>query len=411
VITKIIMPKLGMVMKEGLVVGWHVEEGEPIQKGKLLLEIESDKVTTEIEATASGVLRKIIVVGEEIVPCGTVVGIIADHETEEIPELDAIVAESRAVVMSRSQWEEKQALKEVTEEAKDSKPDAKVRISPAARKLARAHGVDPSRIKGTGPGGRIVREDVMRAAEGEPKQAASAVDEERPGESVPITRMRRSIADNMARSARTVARVVHFAEVDMTRVVDYRNQNRESFRREVDADLSYNALLIKATASAMREDPVLNVSFQDDVVRRHADIHIGLAVALEEGLITVSIKQADQKDLRLIAKEAATLIEKAQSGGLQVDDVTGSSITISSLGGFDIDSFTPVVNLPEAAIIGVGTVVDRPVVKSGKIEVAPIMKLSLSFDHRVVDGAPAARFLQLLKRRLESLGFLDQEHS
>lgn len=406
-ITKIIMPKLGMVMKDGLVVGWHVGEDEQIQKGQLLLEIESDKVTTEIEASTSGVLRKIIVLGEEIVPCGTVVGIIADTETEEIPELDAIVAESRAVVMSRSQWEEKQALKEVTEEARDSKPDTKVRISPAARKLARTHGVDPSRIKGTGPGGRIVREDVMRAAEGGPKQAASAVDEERPGESVPITRMRRAIADNMARSARTVARVVHFAEVDMTRAVDYRNQNRESFRREIDADLSYNALLIKATASAMREDPVLNVSFQDDVIRRHSDIHIGLAVALEEGLITVSIKRADQKDLRLIAKEAAALIEKAQSGGLQVDDVTGNSITISSLGGFDIDSFTPVVNLPEAAIIGVGTVVDRPVVKSGKIEVAPIMKLSLSFDHRIVDGAPAARFLQLLKRKLESLGFLD----
>ena len=406
-ITKIIMPKLGMVMKEGLVVRWLVEEGEQIQKGQLLLEIESDKVTTEIEAAASGVLRKIIVAVEEIVPCGTVVGLIADTETEEIPELDAIVAESRAVVMTRSQWEEKQTLKEVTQEAKDSKPDTKVRISPAARKLARTHGVDPSRIKGTGPGGRIVREDVMRAAEGGAKQTASAVGAERPGESVPITRMRRSIADNMARSARTVARVVHFAEVDMTRAVDYRNQNRESFRREVDADLSYNALLIKATASAMREDPVLNVSFQDDVIRRHSDINIGLAVALEEGLITVSIKRVDQKDLRLIAKEAAALIEKAQSGGLQVDDVTGSSITISSLGGFDIDSFTPVVNLPEAGIIGVGTVVDRPVVKSGKIEVAPIMKLSLSFDHRIVDGAPAARFLRLLKRKLETLSFLD----
>jgi pyruvate dehydrogenase E2 component (dihydrolipoamide acetyltransferase) len=401
------MPKLGMVMKEGLVVRWHVEEGEQVDAGALLLEIESDKVTTEIEAPTSGVVRKIVVLGEEIVPCGTVAGIITDTEAEEIPDLDTIVAESRAVVMSREQWKKKQALKEVTAEARDSKPDTKVRISPAARKLAKAHGVDPSRIKGTGPGGRIVREDVIRAAEGSPEPAASAVDEERPGESEAISRMRRSIADNMARSARTVARVVHFAEVDMTRALDYRTRNREAFKREAGADLSYNALLIKATSSAMREDPVLNVSFQDDVIRRHSDINIGLAVALEEGLITVSIKRADQKDLRTIAKDAAALIEKAQSGGLQVDDVTGSSITISSLGGFDIDSFTPVVNLPEAAIIGVGTVVDRPVVKSGKIEVAPIMKLSMSFDHRIVDGAPAARFLQLLKRKLETLSFLD----
>jgi pyruvate dehydrogenase E2 component (dihydrolipoamide acetyltransferase) len=401
------MPKLGMVMKEGLVVLWHVEEGDQIEAGKLLLEIESDKVTTEIEAPASGVVRKIIVREEEIVPCGTVVGIITDAEDEEIPGLDAIVAESRAVVLTREQWEEKQTLKEVSKKAGGSEPEAKVRISPAARRLAEARGVDLSRVEGTGPEGRIVREDVLRAAEEGPKQPAPAVDEERAGESVSITRLRRSIADNMARSARSVARVVLFAEVDMTRAVDYRDANRESFRREVGADLSYNALLIGATASAMREDPVLNVSFQDDMIRRHADVNIGLAVALYEGLMTVSVKRADQKGLRLLAKETAALIEKAQTGRLQVDDVTGNGITISSLGGFDIDAFTPIINLPEAAILGVGAVVDRPVVKSGKIEVAPVVKLSLSFDHRIVDGAPAARFLQLLKRKLETLDFLD----
>jgi pyruvate dehydrogenase E2 component (dihydrolipoamide acetyltransferase) len=401
------MPKLGMVMKEGLVVLWHVEEGERIEAGRLLLEIESDKVTTEIESTASGVVRKIIVEREEIVPCGTVVGIITGDEDEEIPGLDTIVAESRAAVMTREQWEEKQALKEVAKEAGGSQPEARVRISPAARRLAKARGVDLSGVEGSGPDGRIVREDVLRAAEEGPKQPAPAAGEERPGESVSISRLRRSIADNMARSARSVARVVLFAEVDMTRAVDYRNANRESFRKEVGADLSYNALLIGATASAMREDPVLNLSFQDDGIRRHGDINIGLAVALYEGLITVSIKRADQKGLRLLAKESGELIEKAQAGRLQVDDVTGNSITISSLGGFDIDAFTPVINLPEAAILGVGAVVDRPVVKSGKIEVAPIMKLSLSFDHRIVDGAPAARFLQLLKRNLETLSFLD----
>jgi pyruvate dehydrogenase E2 component (dihydrolipoamide acetyltransferase) len=309
--------------------------------------------------------------------------------------------------MSREQWEERQTLREAPEDAGSREPEEKVRISPAARKLAKEHGIDPSRIKGSGPRGRIVREDVMRAAAEGRKQPASAAEEARPGESVPISRLRRSIADNMARSAHSVARVVQFAEIDMTRAVDYRNEKREAFEREVGADLSYNALLIKATASAMREDPVLNVSFQDDGIRRHGDVNIGLAVALDDGLITVSMKQADQKSLHLIAEESAALIEKAQAGRLQVDDVTGNSITISNLGGFDIDSFTPIINLPEAAILGVGSVVDRPVVKSGKIEVAPIMKLSLSFDHRIVDGAPAARFLQLLKRRLESLDFLD----
>ena len=406
-VTKVIMPKLGMVMKEGLVVLWHAEEGDRIEAGKLLLEIESDKVTTEIEAPASGIVRKIIVRADEIVPCGTVVGIIADTEDEEIPGLDGLVAESRSVAMTREQWEERHALKEAAEEAGAGEREERLRISPAARKLAREHGVDPSRIEGTGPRGRIVRDDVMRAAEERGKRPAFAVEGERPGETVPITRLRRSIADNMARSAHSVARVVHFVEVDMTRAVDYRNENRESFEREVEAELSYNVLLLKATASAMREDPVLNVSLRDDGIRRHSDVNVGLAVALEEGLITVSIKQADRKSLRLLARESAALIEKARAGRLQVDDVTGNSITISSLGGFDIDSFTPIVNLPEAAILGVGSVVDRPVVKSGKIEIAPIMKLSLSFDHRIVDGAPAARFLQLLKRRLETLDFLE----
>jgi len=401
------MPKLGLVMKEGLVVRWNVDEGDRIEAGKLLLEIESDKVTTEIEAPASGVLRKIIVKAEEIVPCGTAVGIIADTDEEEIPGLDAIVSESRAVVLTRQQWEEGHTLKETTQRPEGVETGAKVRISPAAKKLAKAHGIDLARIEGTGPGGRIVREDVLRAVEAGPSQPESPLSEDRPGESVPLTRLRKSIADNMARSARSVARVTHFAEVDMTRAVDYRNQNRESFKREVGADLSYNALLVKATASAMREDPVLNVSLVDGAIRRHADINIGLAVALDEGLITVSIKQADQKDLRAIARESAALIEKARAGGLAVDDVTGSSMTISSLGGFDIDCFTPVVNLPEVAILGVGTVVERPVVRSGRIEVAPIVKLSLSFDHRVVDGVPAARFLQRLKRKLETLDFLE----
>jgi pyruvate dehydrogenase E2 component (dihydrolipoamide acetyltransferase) len=400
------MPKLGMVMKEGLVVCWHVEEGERVEAGKLLLEIESDKVTTEIESPVAGVVRKIIVTGEEIVPCGTVVGILGDTQDEEIPGLDAMVAESRAVVMTREQWEERQTVKESGEKAGDRAAGPRVRISPAAKKLAKQHGLDPSQIKGTGPGGRIVREDVLRAAEAGPKQPPSEFDEERPGESTPITRMRRSIADNMARSARTVARVVHFAEIDMTRAVEYRDRNRESFRRESETDLSYNALLIKATASAMREDPVLNVSLEGDAIRRHDDVNVGLAVALDEGLITVSIKQADRKDLRTIAVESAALIEKARTGGLQVDEVTGNSITVSSLGGYDIDCFTPIVNLPEVAILGVGTVVERPVVRSGRIEVAPIMKLSLSFDHRVVDGAPAARFLQLLKSKLEAPAFL-----
>jgi pyruvate dehydrogenase E2 component (dihydrolipoamide acetyltransferase) len=401
--TKVVMPKLGLVMKEGLVVLWHMEEGEEIEKGEVLLEIESDKVTTEVESSASGIVRKVIVEEGEIVPCGTTIAIIADAD-EEIPDIDQIIADTRAVVMTREEWEEKQSLTQASSEISEEAPRADVKASPAAKRLAKEHGVDLARVVGTGPDGRIVREDILKAAEEGPKESGPAFEiEGRPGKNVPIGKMRRAIGDNMARSAHTVARVVHFAEVDMTHAVEYRNENRESFKEDVGADLSYNAILVKATASAMQEDPVLNVSFQDNMIRKHADINIGLAVALDDGLITVSIKDADKKDLPTIAKDSAELIEKARSGKLQVDDVTGSSITISSLGGFDIDCFAPIVNLPEAAIIGVGSMVEKPVVRSGEITVAPIMKLSLSFDHRLIDGAPAARFLQLLKRKLEAM--------
>jgi pyruvate dehydrogenase E2 component (dihydrolipoamide acetyltransferase) len=395
------MPKLGLVMREGLVVLWHKEEGEHVEKGEDLLEIESDKVTTLVESPASGVVRKIIAVEGEVIPCGKAVAVIAEAD-EEIPGLDAIVADTRAVAITREEWERRQVLKEATPEPEQQEAETGTKVSPAARRLAKEHGVDLSLVKGTGPDGRIVREDVLRAVEeskAKPQEAVSG----RPGESIPMGKMRRSIADNMARSARTVARVVHFAEVDMTQAVNYREANRESFKREAGVDLSFNTILVKATASAIREYPALNVSLEGDMIREHADINVALAVALDDGLITISIKNADKKDMQTIAKESAALIEKARAGKLQVDDVTGSSITVSSLGAFDIDCFTPIVNLPEAAIIGVGSLVKRPVVKEDQIVIAPIMKLSLSFDHRLVDGAPAARFLQILKRKLEAM--------
>jgi pyruvate dehydrogenase E2 component (dihydrolipoamide acetyltransferase) len=401
--TKVVMPKLGLVMKEGLIVLWHREEGEEIDKGEDLLEIESDKVTTLIESPASGVIRKIIAFEGEVIPCGKTIAVIAE-DGEDISDLDQLTAETRSVAITREEWERRQAQKPQAEDVRETAAGkGELRVSPAARKLAKEHGIDLSLMKGSGPEGRIVREDVLKAvAQKEEVPSPFEPVGERPGEDMPIGRMRRSISENMARSARSVARVVHFAEIDMTQVVHFREENRGQYKA-AGADLSYNAILIKTTASAIQEYPVLNVSLLENTIRKHGDINIGLAVALDEGLITVSIKNADKKDLQTICKESGSLIEKARVGKLEVDDVTGNSITISSLGAFDIDCFTPIINLPEVAIIGVGSIVQRPVVKDGGVFISPIMKLSLSFDHRVVDGAPAARFLQILKRNLEGM--------
>jgi pyruvate dehydrogenase E2 component (dihydrolipoamide acetyltransferase) len=309
---------------------------------------------------------------------------------------------------------EKQALKEAASEAPPGalmgevgeKPAGEIKASPAAKRLAKERGIDLSTVKGTGPDGRIVREDVLAAAAGAAGAPESAF-EGRPGESVPMGKMRRSIAENMGRSAHSVARVVHFAEVDMTRAVEYREAQKQSFKDAEGADLSYNVIIVKAAALAMREYPALNVSLDGGAIRKHADINIGLAVALDDGLITVSIKDADKKSLPEIARDSASLIEKAKAGSYTLDEITGGSITVSSLGAYDIDCFTPIINLPEAAIIGVGSITKKPVVKDDKIEIAPIMKLSLSFDHRLVDGAPAARYLQILKTRLEEMDILN----
>jgi len=407
--TKVVMPKLGLVMKEGLVVLWYKEEGEEVEEGEELLEIESDKVTTIIESPASGVVRKIIAEEDEVIPVGRTVAVIADAD-EDIPDLDEIVAATRAVALTKDEFLAKQSLTE-SPDSKDEEETVKteVKASPSAKRLAKERGVDLSTVKGSGPDGRIVKEDVLAAAEDTKGGPAFVIEEEegRPGETVQAGKMRRAIADNMGRSARTVARVVHFAEVDMTRAVNYREENKESFKKDVGAGLSYNVILVKATALAMREDPALNCSFEGDAIRKHGDVNIGLAVALDEGLITVSIKNADKKDLPAIAKDADALIEKARTGKYQVDDVTGSSITVSTLGAYDIDCFTPIINLPEAAIIGVGSIVKKPIVRDDMIGIAPIMKLSLSFDHRLVDGAPAAKFLQLLKKKLEAMAIFD----
>lgn len=373
--TEIKMPKLGMAMQQGIVTKWLKEDGATVKEGEPILEIESEKITYQIEAPASGVLHR-VAQEEETLPVGAILGYIA-APGEAVPK------------------PEKPSAPAVTAPAAEAAPQTPaarspdkgfVRASPVARRLAREHGIDLRQVKGTGPGGRIVERDVRAFLEAQ--KAA-------PSRAVPFTGMRRTIARRMTESLQTMAQVTLFTEVDVTELV----RLRERLRREF--ELTYTDLIIKAVAHALEKHPRLNASLVGDEIRQHEEIHIGMAVALEEGLIVPVIRNANRKSLREIAQETKELAQRAREGQLSVDQVTGSTFSVTNLGGYGIDGFTPIINPPETAILGVGRIVEKPAAYRGQIALRHVMILSLTFDHRIVDGAPAAEFLRTVAEMLE----------
>jgi len=348
--TKILMPRLSLTMKEGTVVQWFKKEGETVKKGDLVVEVLSEKVTYDVEAPASGVLRKIFV--EE----GTDIG----------------VAEPLGIIAAPDE------LIEVAEA-----PEERVIASPAAKRLARQHDIDLTQVKGTGPKGRIVKEDVQKFLQEQVMPQLREV--------IPLTGIRKTAAERVAISAREAPHSTITMEVDMANAAKLREKLK----------VSYTDILVKAVAKALTEHPIMNSTLDEDEIRIFAAVNIGVAVATDKGLIVPVIPNADEKPIEEIAQMLEKLVDKAQRGTLSKEELTGGTFTITNLGMYGVDVFTPIINPPETAILGVGRVAERPTVSKGEIVAKPIMKLSLSFDHRVVDGAPAARFLQTMKAILE----------
>jgi pyruvate dehydrogenase E2 component (dihydrolipoamide acetyltransferase) len=299
-------------------------------------------------------------------------------------------------------------------------PAAPERIfaSPLARKLAAEHGLDLAGLVGSGPNGRIVERDVQAAIAARPVAVPSAPPAtvpataaptpsatppaSAPGEPVPLNRLRRVTAERMAASARSVARVTLFMTVDMSEAVRFRTQLAPEFERRFGNRLGYDAMLAKAAAQALRDHPELNAQWAEGAVRSLQQINIGTAVALDEGLLVVVVRDVDAKPLHQVQGELNALVEKARAGRFGPDDVTGASFTITNLGAYGVEAFTPIVNLPEAGILGVGQIARQPAVVENQVVPREQMTLSLAFDHRVTDGAPAARFLRRLKEILEA---------
>jgi pyruvate dehydrogenase E2 component (dihydrolipoamide acetyltransferase) len=414
-------------MEEGKLIEWKVEEGDSISQGDIIAEIETDKANMDVEALGSGVLRKILVQAGETVPVGHLIGIIADPEED----IDALLEEAaqRTVVPAPTAPEAGASVGREAERAPDvegaaaaggppeeeERPPApprgpgraptaepgegRKRASPVARKMAAERGIDLQSLAGSGPGGRIVKADV---------EAAAAVPVAPPGrwlesalrdERVEASQMRKAIARRLTQSLGPVPHFYLTTEVDMGRALDM----REELNAAADGPrIGVNDVLLKAAAEALVRHPEVNASWDGDAIQLHGRVDLGIAVAVEGGLITPVLRDADRKRLRRIAEESADLIARARERKLLPEEYQGATFSLSNLGMFGIDEFTAVINPPEAAILAVGMTREKPVVEEGQIRIGRMMRVTMSCDHRVVDGATGARFLATFRQMLEN---------
>ncbi|MGB9778328.1 MAG: dihydrolipoamide acetyltransferase family protein [Candidatus Bathyarchaeales archaeon] len=357
-VTKVVMPKLSLTMKEGTIGKWYKREGETVEKGEPIVEVISEKATYDLEAPASGILRKIFV--EEGV--------------------DAAVNAVLAVITAADEpFSETEIIQPAEEKEKP------VLASPAAKRLAKEYGIDLSLVKGTGPEGRIVEEDVRRYIE------ERGVVQPRVKEIIPLTGFRKTSAERVSTSFRTAPHSAIVMEVDASKAKEIHEK----------LNVSYTAIIVATVVKALREHPIINSTLEGDRIKVFEDINVGVAVATEQGLVVPVIHNADRKSLKEIDTAINNLTEKARNGKLSKEDVNGGTFTITNLGMYGVEFFTPIINPPEAAILGVGRIKEKPVVVDGKICTKPFILLSLSYDHRIVDGAPAAEFLGKVKEKME----------
>ena len=440
------MPQMDQTMTTGKIGKWLVTEGDTVKEGDAVLEIETDKVTCDVESIADGVMAQILVEEGVEVPVNAPLAIIAaPGEEVERRELSALVAEKgeaptpasppspsssvpsplpqpatiKASPVARRLAEERQIdLTEVKAsgpggriveadvqayiESMGSQPPEldRLKASPLARRLAKTHELDITAIAGSGAGGRIVRDDVLKAVEVAAKPAPEIHREVVPTQVIPMTGIRQTIAERMTHSSQTTASVTLNTEVDVTELVELRSWLNEKLSAKA-VTLTYTDILVKVAANALRQHPRLNATLKDDGIHLMEETNIGVAVALEDGLVVPVITNADGKGLSTISEEIKALAEKARNNELSPGDLRGGTFTITNLGMFGIDAFTPIINPPECAILGVGRIVKKPVVHEEEITIRQMMHLNLSFDHRIVDGAPAAQFLQTVTEYIQ----------
>jgi pyruvate dehydrogenase E2 component (dihydrolipoamide acetyltransferase) len=427
--SQIVMPKMSETMEEGVVVKWLKREGDRVATGDALAEIETDKAVLELEATAPGVLRQILAQEESKVSVGQLIAVIG-AEDEDISPLVAgsatpssqtppALTGAPAATPAATPVMASPAVTSATRH--ESATRERIDASPLARRMAEEAGIDIAHVRGTGPGGRVVKRDIeafLAQPRSQPSQqptpptAPSPAAAPTPHDEAAqfgagaleyveqeLNMMRKTIARRMTLSKTTAPHFYLTTEIDMARAISVRQSLNEL--AVDDARISFNDMIVKAVANALRQFPRLNVSYADDKLRQHQRVHISMAVAIDEGLITPVIRDCDRKSLGEIARESKELTERARARRLKPEEYTGGTFSISNLGMYDVEDFGAIINPPEAAILAVGAIKERAVVVDGQLGVGQRVKLTLSCDHRAVDGATAAQFLQIVKRLLE----------
>ncbi|MDP2840072.1 MAG: dihydrolipoamide acetyltransferase family protein [Syntrophales bacterium] len=395
--TTVIMPKLGLTMKEGTIEKWLKQEGDRVEKGEPLVEIITEKLNFQYESPASGILRKILHPEGKVVPVTTPIAIIAE-EGEALPEFEATQSEApiEAPMPAAAARKEKKEHRE------------RIFASPVARKIAQEKGIDLSLLIGSGPGGRIIQTDVLKAVERvQTEGARPSVPAQKPADKlIPLKGIRKIIARRMTESFRDTPHFYLSVEVDMSAVQDLKERVKDEVERRAKVRLTLTDILVKVVASALKEHPIINSRIEGDQIRLLEEINVGVAIALEDGLIVPVVHRADQKSLAEIASVIRNLTRRARRGKLTLDDVGGGTFTLSNMGMLGIDKINPIINPPECSILGVGRTIEKPVARGGEIKIKPMAWLSLSSDHRIVDGAAAGLFLNHIQKIIENPAFL-----
>jgi pyruvate dehydrogenase E2 component (dihydrolipoamide acetyltransferase) len=398
--TNIIMPKLGLTMQEGKIIKWLKKEGDPVEPGNILYELETEKITFQVEANASGILGKIVVPEGETVQVGTVVGYIIQPGEKLDEGVQAKVTRAEVLVVEVSSKGTSLEMPAQQDEG------VAVKASPLAKRIAQEKGLDISNIVGTGPGGRITREDVENAAKrvtaAVPVAGISAENGKTEDKLVPLTGMRATIGRRMSQAFREIPHFWQTVEADTTELSKARSQLIPMIEKETGQRLSLSDLMVKAVARSLRENPDVNANFTEKGILLRADVNVGIAVSVKGGLIVPVIRHADRRNLVDFVRCRAELVNKARDGKLLPDDITGGTFTFTNLGMFGIDSGDSIINPPEVAILFVGRIIEKPAVVNKEIVPKPMISMTLGIDHRALDGVIGARFLTRVKEFIEN---------